>query len=277
MSSSCRIVILHNPAKPDARNVLDRLVDAIGPHAEITATGSIAEAARCAEPRPDRVIVLGGDGSILAVARALGERQVPIVGVNLGKLGYLAEFGAEDVLQHLEAVLTNPDVISTRMMLDLSATRDGQPIFHSLAINDVVIHAGPPYRMIELSIEVDRSHLTRFHGDGLVLATPSGSTAHNMSVGGPLVQAEVRAMVLSPIAPHSFTHRPFVFAGHEVIEIHVRQANEGTTLVVDGQISLSLAPEDHITACQAQVDFQLVRNPSKPKWHTLIEKLRWGR
>jgi len=277
MSDQPRIAILYNPDKPEAQNVLGALLDLTRPKAEVLAAVPIAEAPRCAALGPCRAIVLGGDGSILAVARGLDRRQVPIIGVNVGKLGFLAEFNIEDVADNLDAILNDDAVVSHRMMLDIAVSRDGGELFRSLAVNDSVVHAGPPYRVVKLSVEVDRSHLTMFDGDGLVLATPSGSTAHNMSVGGPIVQAEVRAMVLSPIAPHSFTHRPFVFAGAEVIEVHIRQANEGTSLVVDGQVSLPLEVGDSLTVSQAPVDFLLVRNPSQPKWHTLIEKLGWGR
>jgi len=159
----------------------------------------------------------------------------------------------------------------------MTLSRTEEADITSLAVNDCVVHAGPPYRMIKLSIDVDRSPLTQFSGDGLVLATPSGSTAHNMSVGGPLVQPEVRALVLTPISPHSFTHRPFVFAGSETIEVLIRQANEGTTAVIDGQATLSLKTGDKLTICRAAAEFQLVRNPTQPKWHTLIEKLKWGK
>jgi NAD+ kinase len=277
MQNRPRIIVLYNPGKPEALTVLASLLDRIRSDVDVIATLPIDETQRCAEMSPHRAIVLGGDGSILAVVRNLDSRQVPIIGVNLGKLGFLAEFSMDEVVHHLDTLLNDSALISSRMMLEVTVTRDGREVFHSLAVNDFVVHAGAPYRMVKLSIEVDQSHLTTFDSDGLVVATPSGSTAHNMSVGGPLVQAEVRAMVLSPIAPHSFTHRPFVFAGAETIEVYIRQANEGTSLVVDGQIPLTLAEGDALKVNQASVDFLLMRNPSQPKWHTLIEKLGWGR
>ncbi len=277
MQNRPRIIVLYNPGKPEAQTVLASLLDRICGEVDVIATQPIGETSSCAEMNPHRAIVLGGDGSILAVVRSLDCRQIPIIGVNLGKLGFLAEFSMDEVVHHLDTLLNDSALVSSRMMLEVTVTRDGREAFQSLAVNDFVVHAGPPYRMVKLSIEVDQSHLTTFDGDGLVVATPSGSTAHNMSVGGPLVQAEVRAMVLSPIAPHSFTHRPFVFAGAETIEVHIRQANEGTSLVVDGQIPLPLAEGDALKVSQAPIDFLLMRNPSQPKWHTLISKLGWGR
>ena len=248
----------------------------IGQAAELVGTGILGEAPFLAAHRPDRVIVLGGDGSILAVARELGPCQVPIAGVNLGKLGFLAEFSAADVGRHLDAILHNPGIVSTRMMLHAVITRPEGQTVQSLAVNDCVVHAGPPYRMIDLSITVDGKHLTDFSGDGLVLATPSGSTAHNMSVGGPIVQSEVRALILTPIAPHSLTHRPLVVAGQSNIEVVARRANNGSMVVVDGQVPLSFNAGDRLLVSQAGCEFQLVHNPDQPPWYTLTKKLKWG-
>src|SRR5262249_28263193 len=146
---------------------------------------------------PDRIIVLGGDGSILEVARNLAEQQIPIVGVNFGKLGYLAEFSVDDLAQHLDAILNNPDIVSRRMILKGVICRNDKPADQLRAVNDFVVLAGPPYRMIDLAIQVDGYHLTNMRGDGLILATPSGSTAHNMSVGGSIIQSEVNAIAIT--------------------------------------------------------------------------------
>ena len=130
--------------------------------------------------------------------------------------------------------------------------------------------------MIELAISVDGDHLTNVSGDGLVLATPSGSTAHNMSAGGPIVQPGARGIVLSPINPHSLTHRPLVVPSDASIEVVARRVNPGTTVVIDGQVSLPLGRQDRLTVRRWSHDFQLVRNPAQPKWHTLTQKLGWG-
>jgi NAD+ kinase len=130
--------------------------------------------------------------------------------------------------------------------------------------------------MIELGIVVDGEHLTNVRGDGIVLATPSGSTAHNMSVGGPIMQASVRGIALAPISPHSLTHRPLVVAGDSTIEIVAHHANSGTAVVVDGQVSLPLNSGDRLTVGRFAHDFQLVRNPAQGGWHTLTQKLKWG-
>lgn len=276
MNARCRIAILHNPDKLDAIETMASLVEQLRQRAEVIGTGVLADAPTFASAGPDRIIVLGGDGSILSVVRALNTRQVPIIGVNFGKLGFLAEFTMPEVICHLEAILTNPAIVSSRMMIEAAITRGEGGEVRSLAVNDCVVHAGPPYRMIELSIGVNGDHLTNFSGDGLVVATPSGSTAHNMSVGGPIVQSEVGALILTPISPHSLTHRPLVVNGNAVIEVLARQANTGTTVVMDGQIPLPLKPGDRLTIRRFTQSFQLVHNPAQPRWYTLTKKIKWG-
>lgn len=271
-----RLVIIRNATKPDAEATLATLVKTVTRRAEVVASGVVEDAASLAGARPDRIIVLGGDGSILAVARALGEWQVPIIGVNFGKLGFLAEFSVEDVERSLDAILDDDALVSRRMMIEAVIHANGGRSARAMAVNDCVVHAGPPFRMIELSITVDGDHLTHVSGDGLVLATPSGSTAHNMSVGGPIVQSEIRAIVLTPISPHSLTHRPLVVNGDATIDVVARQVNPGTTMVIDGQVSLPMSAGERLTVRRHPHPFQLVNNPGKPRWDTLTRKLKWG-
>ena len=272
-----RVVILRNPAKPDAQAKLASLVERLASCAKVVGTGVIEEAAQLLRERMERILVLGGDGTILAVARELGPRQVPIIGVNFGKLGFLAEFSLEEVTAQLDRVLSDPRLVSRRMMIQASTQRDGATREELIAVNDVVLHGGPPYRMIDLSITVDGDHLTQFSGDGLILATPCGSTAHNMSAGGPIVQSEIRAMIITPISPHSLTHRPLVVSGESRIEVLAQRVNEGTSVVADGQKSIPLQAGDLLVVQRHPHDFQLVHNPAQPRWYTLIKKLRWGR
>lgn len=271
-----RVAIVRNPAKREAEAIMASLVDRVGQQALLAFTGSIDDAESLARARADRVIVLGGDGSILAVARALDGRQSPLVGVNFGKLGYLAEFGQEDVIRHLDTILEDESIISRRMMLEAVITRADGDSVRSVAVNDCVIHAGPPFRMIDLAISVNGEEITSVRGDGLVLSTPTGSTAHNMSAGGPIVQSEVAAIVLTPLSPHSLTHRPLVVSGDSAIEVLAREVNAGTTVAVDGQLSLPLHGGDRLLVRRHGQSFQLARNPSQARWHTLTTKLKWG-
>ena len=276
MARQQKVAIVRNPAKVAADQMVGDLAARVARLAEVTATGTLAQTGDLLQTNPDRLIVLGGDGSLLAQARAMGTRQIPVAGVNFGKLGYLAEFNLEDLDLHLDAILHDPNLISRRTMIEVAVTRaDGQTILHT-ALNDCVIHAGPPFRMVVLSVLIDGEQITTLAGDGLVVATPTGSTAHNMSAGGPIVHSEVSAMVLTPLSPHSLTHRPLVVAGNTVIAVIPRQVNEGTTVAIDGQVSVPLAIGDRLTVRRHASDFLLIRNPTRTPWHTLTTKLKWG-
>jgi NAD+ kinase len=270
-----RLVVIRNPGRPDAEANLATLVTGLKQRADVIATGVLEDAPALATKGADRVIVLGGDGSILAVARSLGEHQVPIIGVNFGKLGFLAEFSVQDVLEQQDRVLADDGIVSRRVMMQARIV-NGMSTPDLLAVNDFVVHAGPPYRMIDLVLKVDGAPLTQFSGDGLVLATPSGSTAHNMSVGGPILQSEIPALVITPIAPHSLTHRPLVVAGDSEIEVVAEEVNAGTTVVADGQVLLPLAAGNRLIVRRCPHDFLLVHNPAQPRWYMLTKKLKWG-
>ncbi|MHC4442463.1 MAG: NAD(+)/NADH kinase [Planctomycetota bacterium] len=276
MSKRPSVIVIRNPEKPEAASALEGVVRTLSPKADVLGTGVIDDTDSLADKGPNRVIVLGGDGSILAVARALGDRQVPIVGVNFGKMGFLAEYSLEDVTKYIQALIEDDSIVTSRMMIEAVIMRDGEEIARSLAVNDCVVHAGPPYRMIQLSISVDGDHLTNANSDGLVLAAPSGSTAYNMSVGGPIVQPGTRVMVISPISPHSLTHRPLVVTGDSTIEVMAHHATAGTTVVVDGQVPYSFRIGDRLIVRQADHDFKLVHNPAHPPWYTLTQKIKWG-
>jgi len=271
-----RVIIIRNADKTEAETSLGFVVDTVSRQADVLGTGVIADTASLADKDPDRIILLGGDGSILAVARALDKKQVPIAGVNFGKLGFLAEYSLDDVAEHLEAMLTDDSIVTSRMMIEADIVREGKKIAHSLAVNDCVVHAGPPFRMIELSVSVDGNQLTNSNSDGLVLATPSGSTAYNMSVGGPILQPGTRVIAISPISPHSLTHRPLVVTGDSTIEVLARRATAGTTVVVDGQVSFNFKNDDRLVVKRADQEFKLVHNPAQPRWYTLTKKLKWG-
>jgi NAD+ kinase len=224
----------------------------------------------------DLIVVLGGDGTILAIAARMATHKTPIVGVNVGKLGYLAEFNAEELQQFWPQVLGDASLISPRMMLEIEVGAPDSPPLRRLAVNDCVIHAGHGFRMIEMALHLDGQHVTRISGDGLIISTPSGSTAHNMSAGGPILQPDVQATIVTPICPHSLTHRPVVVGPDAVVEVVVERSNEGTTAVVDGQPCSMLPAGSRVSARRASESFRLVRHPERPAWKTLIRKLRWG-
>jgi NAD+ kinase len=227
----------------------------------------------------DLGIVLGGDGTILSVARSLEENQFPILGINLGKLGYLAEFSPEDIDMVVTDLARNRLNITRRMMLTIGiqdGASNGKESFSSPAVNDIVVQAGPPFRMIELQIAVDGHELTTIEGDGVIVASATGSTGHNISAGGPVVDPLIGAIVLTPLNAHSLTHRPLVLSGEAEIQITARRVNPGSTVIVDGQVTRPLSGQARITIRPAPYYFLLVQNRTYSRWHTLQTKLNWG-
>ena len=225
----------------------------------------------------DRLIVFGGDGTLIGVARSMGANQIPLVGVNIGKLGFLAEFSVDEFNASFARIANDDKLVTRRIALHVTVRHDGDVRDTSLAINDCVINAGPPYRIIRLGVSINGEHLTTVGGDGLIVCTPSGSTAHNLSAGGPIVQPRVPAIVLSPMNPHSLTHKPLVVESDSTIEIHASDVNEGSTAIIDGQVTCPLQPGDRITVRRFESDYLLVRNPLYARWHKLVTKLHWGR
>jgi NAD+ kinase len=276
MKNKPRVFLIGNPGKPSVAQALDQVEEIVSRYAQVVGKLLSHPTADLNEAQPELVVVLGGDGMILGVARALGRRQVPLMGVNLGKLGYLAEFSLKDLEDHFEQIVADPSPLSEGMMLDTTVCHQSRRVFHSLAMNDCVVQAGPPYRMIELAVMTDGQPLSSVLGDGLIVSTPIGSTAHNMSAGGPIVENGVNALVITPICPHSLAHRPLVLRADQAIDVIATRVNEGTTVAIDGQFSVPLHVGDHLSVRTSEHRFKLVRHPGQTRWHTLLAKLKWG-
>ncbi len=270
-----RIFLLSNPDKVAAAEAMDELASFASPQCQVVGTDKGFDCLRDGD-EIDRLIVLGGDGTLISVARSLGEKQVPLIGVNVGKLGFLAEFSLSELQTHFERALSDETLLRKRMILDVVVSRDGCIIISHLAINDCVIQAGAPFRMISLGISIDDLPLTEVSGDGLIICTPNGSTAHNLSVGGPIIQHGVDAIVLTPMAPHSLTHKPLVVECDSVVDVVATSVNSGTTAIIDGQVSVPLEEGDRVTIKRYACDMHIVRNPLYPRWHKLVTKLHWG-
>jgi len=275
-NSNRRVYFLGNPDKKNAAGVLADLKALAATRCEVVGAALGHDGKGAAAARPDRIVVIGGDGTLIGVARSLGEMQIPLIGVNVGKLGFLAEFSVEELTHHFDRAMTDDSLIRRRTVLQVTIERGGQVTDRTLAINDCVIQAGPPFRIIRLGIAINGEHLTRVGGDGLIVCTPSGSTAHNLSAGGPIMQPDVDAIILTPLCPHSLTHKPLVIGRESVIEIVADAVNEGTTAIIDGQVSFPLRNGDRINVRRFSTDCLLVRNPQYAKWHKLITKLHWG-
>lgn len=271
-----RIFIIGNPEKPDVMDATQRLRRVAEARFDVAGLSYEPGSRAVVGTKATRVVVLGGDGTLIGVARSLAADQVPLIGVNLGKLGYLTEFSMPELEAVLDRAMTDESLLSRRIILEVTVTRGSAIIHNSVAINDCVVQAGPPFRMVDLGVSLDQADLTELRGDGLIVCTPSGSTAHNLSAGGPIVQSDVHAMILTPLSPHSLTHKPLVIGSESIIEIVAARVNPGTTAIIDGQVSCPLAGGDRVSIRRFASDFQVVRNPKYAKWHNLVTKLHWG-
>ena len=222
------------------------------------------------------MIVLGGDGTLLSVARLVEGKDVPILGVNLGGLGFLTEVTVEELFPTLEKVFRNEFVTDSRMMLKACIHRQGEQVAQSLVLNDVVISKGTLARMIKIEIFINGQFVTSLRGDGLIIASPTGSTAYSMSAGGPIINPSVDAMLLTPISPHMLTNRPIVVPNDAQIEVILKTREEGTAATFDGQVGFSLRHEDAVKIWTADKKITLVRSPQRNYYEVLREKLKWG-
>lgn len=272
-----RVLVLANPDKPMAVNALDQVGALVARNCELIGAVCGMDARAAVDAQADRIIVLGGDGSLIGVARSLGTNQIPLIGVNMGKLGFLAEFALNELNNDFARFLTDDTLVTARMMLRVGVSSDGAGAESFLAVNDCVVQAGPPFRIIELGLWIDRTKLTVVGGDGLIVCTPGGSTGHNLSAGGPIMQPDVKAIVITPLSPHSLTHKPLVVEGEAEVGIEAISVNEGTTLIIDGQVPCKVAHGDRIMVRRAECDCLIVRNPRHTRWHKLVNKFHWGR
>jgi NAD+ kinase len=326
------VLLLVNRSKPDVLAALDEVRAVIRRHGRLALeldadngplpSGLASDehgAASDSDQSADLVIVLGGDGTLLAQSRRCVGLGLPMLGVNLGKLGFMAEFDldafksqAPDLLGQRSLVVQDRHLLRVHVVsagaldpregadvVDLTTPCDdtgrhtraggtpsnGSSLQRSLALNDVVITAGPPYRMITLALRIDGHPGPRVTGDGLVVSTPIGSTAYNASLGGPIIAPEVPAMVLTPVAPQSLAFRPVVVPASSTIELELERVNDdprvdglagGTSLVLDGQVAMRLRQGQRVIIRQHARSVRFVRNPNGSYWSTLIHKMRWA-
>jgi NAD+ kinase len=224
----------------------------------------------------DLVVVLGGDGTLLSVARDSGERPVPILGVNLGRLGFMAEIALDEMFATLERVLGGEMKVEARMRLDVRARRGERELGRWLALNDAVAANTSLARMIELEARVDGMEVTSYHADGLIVSTPTGSTAYSLSAGGPILDPRLEAFVLTPISPHTLTQRPVVLPATSRIEVRPSGQGGEVRLSVDGQTGISLRKDDCVEVVRSEHPVRLVVSPFRNHFAILREKLRWG-
>ncbi len=226
--------------------------------------------------KADVLLVLGGDGTMLNAARLAAERGIPILGVNMGGLGFLTEVRLENLYPSLERVFANDFVLDERLMLRTHIHRHGETVAQGVVLNDVVISKGTLARMIELKIAIQGRFVTNLRGDGLIVSSPTGSTAYSLSAGGPIIDPEVQSLILTPISPHTLTHRPLIVPGHAEIEVTLTSKDDGAMATLDGQVGVAITQGDSVVIQTSENRTRLIRFPESNYYDVLREKLKWG-
>ena len=224
----------------------------------------------------DLLIVLGGDGTLLSAARMSVEREVPILAVNLGGLGFLTTVPQDEIYLILEEIFSNKHRVSARVMLEAEIVRGGDVIRRQIALNDAVLNKAALARIMDLELHVDGEYVTTYKADGLIVSTPTGSTAYSLAAGGPIVYPIVAAFVVTPICPHTLTNRPLVIPDSAKLEIDFKGGDDEVFLTLDGQVGIELVQGDRIVVRQAKEKLYLVRPARKTYYEILRTKLKWG-
>lgn len=224
----------------------------------------------------DLIIVLGGDGTMLAVARYLKGRDVPILGVNLGGLGFLTEISVEEMPIMLEKVVSGQYKISTRIMLDVSVIRAGRKVFEFSVLNDAVITKDALARIIDIEVYVNSVYLTTYKADGLIFSTPTGSTGYSLSAGGPILYPSLKNIIVTPICPHMLTNRPLILPEDVSMMAVLKSMDERVVLTIDGQIGFPLEYRDEVVVKKSPHTVKLIKSFFRGYFEILREKLKWG-
>lgn len=287
-----RVGVLVKPNQPEALKTICRLAEwcsargisvAGGPRLERARieeeTGCAVESLEHAElvRSVDLLVVLGGDGTMIATARMVGDAETPVLGVNFGTLGYLTEFTVEEMLPALEAVTTGAYTLDRRLMLAAEVFRGGEKLMHNRVLNDVVISKSALARIIEIETWVDKKFVNLFRADGLIISTPTGSTAYNLSAGGPVIYPSMNAVVITPICPHTLSNRPLVVQDDVEFELVLKTSKEEVALTLDGQVGMPLEYEDRVCVRKSRTTFNLVQAHTRNYFDVLRNKLKWGR
>jgi len=272
-----RVIILSSSSHPDTVRHISEVRAWIAQHADIVREFEIDDAPLPATLAAELAIVLGGDGALLSQARRLVDRGIPLVGVNFGRLGFLAAFDWPSLKNQANVIFGGTPPLVEQMILSVAVHDTNQaPTRSEIAINDCVVTAGPPFRMIELALHIDGEQGPVLSGDGVIVSSSIGSTAHNVSAGGPIVHPALEAMVITPNAAHSLAARPLVLDAGSTLTIDISKANEGTTLVIDGQLLQPLHAGQSVTIRKHDRKARFIANPASTYWQVLQQKLRWA-
>lgn len=276
-----KVALVYDGSRTQLRERAERLRSVVDNHTEVVVVQSDLDG-KFDPCGAELVIAMGGDGTMLRSARLMRHNQLPVVAVNLGKLGFLADVSPERLEEALNSVAAGQYQLVDHLMFECSLLRDvdstpDQLLSSRLGLNEVAVLAGEPFQMIDVQLYVDGNLATTYSCDGLIVSTPVGSTAHNLAVGGPILRKDLQAFVISPINPHTLTVRPVVDTADRAFEIVVPAPNPGTRLLVDGQVVGPLEPGDRVRVIRSKAVFQLVEVTGHGYYRTLQEKLGWGR
>src|ERR1700730_1052298 len=222
------------------------------------------------------LLVLGGDGTLLAAAREAAPRGVPLLPINMGSLGFLTSFTVDELYPALESVLAGEAVLEERILLMVERAQDGRALEQQLVLNEAVIHKGALARMIEMELYIDKSFVCRYRADGLIAATPTGSTAYSMSAGGPIVHPAVESIVITPICPHTLSDGPVVVRDTSRIEVRIAPISDSVFLTLDGQTGVPMQASDRVRITRANERLKLIQPPNKTYFAIFRKKLKWG-
>jgi NAD+ kinase len=225
----------------------------------------------------DLIVVLGGDGTMISTARLIGDTAILVLGINYGSLGYLTEFRIEEMFPALESILIGDYAVDRRVMLKIEHRRGDQVLASGRVLNDVVINKAAVARIIEVDVKLDGLFVNSFRADGLIVATPTGSTAYNLSAGGPIIFPSMNAVVVTPICPFTLTNRPIVVPDTAEIELELENENEGVVLTLDGQIGYPMKAGDRVFIRKSSTTFNIVQPSNRNYFDVLRNKLKWGR
>ena len=277
--------IFSKPAKPELAQIVPELLRWFQEHdyqvvvdqetAAYTSGAEAVERSAVAGRNPNFVVVLGGDGTLLAAARAVAKAGIPVLGVNLGSLGFLTEVPLADLYSTLAGMDQNKCGTELRSMLHCQLLRDGKCVAQYHALNDVVVNKSAIARLADFDLYIDQDFVSNYKADGLIVATPTGSTAYSLAAGGPILMPSVEGFVITPVSPHALTHRPLVVRDSVEISIVVKAAEENAFLSVDGQVGMPLLERDRVTCRKSQHKVQLLRM-KRTFFDVLRTKLKWG-
>ena len=225
----------------------------------------------------DLIVVLGGDGTMISTARLIADSDALVLGINYGSLGYLTDFRIEEMFPALEAIFTGEYEIDRRVMLHAEHWRGEEMLATGRVLNDVVLNKAALARIIEIEVSLNGLYVNSFRADGLIVSTPTGSTAYNLSAGGPIIYPSMNAVVLTPICPFTLTNRPIVVPDDAIIELKLEQENEGVVLTLDGQIGYTMKTDDRVRIRKSRTTFNLVQPQNRNYFDVLRNKLKWGR